>query len=101
MGIASWIAAGLVAFLAGRAIPLARRAAWKLELAVAVLIAGLLGLVATFFDFGGWAELDWRAATLVLLGAFASVGLTRTILFWKNTRPVTVPERNRTIEGHP
>jgi uncharacterized membrane protein YeaQ/YmgE (transglycosylase-associated protein family) len=81
VGIALWSICGLAAFLIARFIPLARkRRAWLAELAVALLAALLLGALATALDFGGWAELDWRAGLFAFLGAAAAVGVCRLLL---------------------
>ena len=78
MGIALWSAAGLAAFALARALPPAHaRRAWVAELVAALATALLLGLAATALDFGGWRELEWRAALFTFFGAMAAVGLVR------------------------
>ena len=42
-------------------------------------IRTVLGVAATALDFGGWNELDWRAAVFSALGSLALVGLMRMI----------------------
>lgn len=79
MGVAMWAGAGVIAFLVARSVPAARPAGRLLELTVAIVIALLLGLLATALDFGGWRELDWRAAAFCFCGAFASVALLRLL----------------------
>ncbi len=41
------------------------------------MTALILGVVATFFDFGGWNQLDWRAGLFTGLGALAAIGIRR------------------------
>jgi uncharacterized membrane protein YeaQ/YmgE (transglycosylase-associated protein family) len=81
MGLASWLAAGVVAWIAARIIPAARGRRWLGELAVAVAVALLLGMSATALDFGGWKEPDWRAGLFAFLGAFAGAGVFRLVTF--------------------
>jgi hypothetical protein len=45
----------------------------------AVLIAIAFGLLATYLDFGGWQELDWRAGLFAFFGGLAAVGFTRAL----------------------
>jgi hypothetical protein len=66
-----------LAFVLARIVPAGRRRARIAELAAALTIAFLLGTVATALDFGGWNELDWRAALFAFLGAFAAAGIAR------------------------
>ena len=77
MGIVLWAAAGIVAFLVARIVPVGRGRAWIAELLVALGASLLLGALATALDFGGWRELDWRAGVFALLGALAAVGFVR------------------------
>ena len=77
MGLASWLAAAACAFLLARIVPFNRSPRWTAELIAALLIALLLGGVATALDFGGWNELSWRAALLAFFGALAVVGFGR------------------------
>jgi hypothetical protein len=79
MGIALWIASGLLAFGLTRLLPFGRNRRRVPELAAAVLAALVFGLVATALDFGGWNELEWRAALFAFLGAFAATGVVRGI----------------------
>lgn len=79
MGIVFWVVAGTVAFLLARIVPLARRRAWLAELIASVATALLCGLLATYLDFGGWQEPDWRAGVFALLGALAAVGVVRLL----------------------
>lgn len=37
-----------------------------------------MGLLATYLDFGGWKEPDWRAGLFCFLGAFAAIGFYRS-----------------------
>jgi uncharacterized membrane protein YeaQ/YmgE (transglycosylase-associated protein family) len=77
MGIATWMAAGLIAWALARLIPLGKTGAALAELAAALGAALLCGAAATALDFGGWQELDWRAAAFAFLGASAAVPLVR------------------------
>ena len=72
-----WIATGIAAFLAGRIVPLHRTPKWIPELAVSVIVALLMGTLATALDFGGWNEPDWRCGLLSLLGAYGAIGAMR------------------------
>lgn len=84
-GLALWLASGFVAWLSARIIPpgRARRPSkqWLGELAVSLVAAFALGVAATFLDFGGWREPDWRAGLFAFLGAFAAAGLFRLLTF--------------------
>lgn len=77
MGIALWTAGGVLALVAARLIPHARPDGFVVEALVAIIGAISLGLVATWLDFGGWREMDWRAAVFAACGAMALVGLVR------------------------
>ncbi len=79
MGIALWVGCGALAFVVARAIPAGRNHTWAGELAAALAVALLFGFLATALDFGGWKELDWRAALFAFLGAFAATGAVRAI----------------------
>ena len=79
VGIALWLVSGFVAFLFARIIPLARPPRWLAELALALFTAFSLGALATALDFGGWAELDWRAAAFTGFGSFAAIGILRAV----------------------
>jgi hypothetical protein len=79
VGIALWVACGTLAFLLARIIPAGRSKAWVADLAAALVIAIVLGVVATALDFGGWKELDWRAGLFTFLGAFSASGLVRGV----------------------
>ena len=77
MGVLLWIAAGLVAFLVARIVPLLRPASKRGELALALAAGGGAGVAATALDFGGWGVLDWRAGLFAFLCAVAIVGAAR------------------------
>jgi 4-hydroxybenzoate polyprenyltransferase len=79
MGIALWLGCALVVFFVARVVPYARPVRWIGELLVALAAAMALGFVATALDFGGWKELDWRAALFVFLGAAAMPGALRLL----------------------
>jgi hypothetical protein len=77
LGIALWLGSGVAAWILARIIPLRRgRRRWG-ELAAALVIALLLGVLATALDFGGWNEPDWRAGVFVFFGTLAGVGVVR------------------------
>jgi hypothetical protein len=77
MGFALWTVCALLLFAAARFVPFDRAARWIGELIVALVSAMIFGLLATYFDFGGWNELDWRAGLFVFFGAAAMVGIVR------------------------
>jgi len=79
MGAALWAAAGVVAFLTARIIPLGRPVRFAPELVVTLVTASILGALATALDFGGWNEPDWRAVTFVFLGSSAALGAMRAL----------------------
>lgn len=79
MGLLTWLAGSLAAFLAGRLIPLGRNTKWRGE-ALAAALGGILGgVAATALDFGGWKEPDLLAATFAALLGFAAVAIQRMI----------------------
>ena len=78
MGIALWLICGVVSFVIARLIPFARRKPWA-ELAVTLIVALLLGVLATTLDFGGWNEPDWRAGLFAFFGSFAAAGIVRAL----------------------
>lgn len=77
MGIALWAASGALAFLFARIVPIGHRGRWPGELIAAILTALAFGLGATYLDFGGWKELDWRAAVFAFFGAMTALGVMR------------------------
>jgi hypothetical protein len=79
VGIALWLTSALLSFALARLIPAGRRRPWFGELVTALLAGMLLGVLATALDFGGWAELDWRAALFVFLGSLAAVAVFRHV----------------------
>ena len=79
MGVGLWLGSGVAAWILARIIPLRRgRGGWA-ELAAAVIVALLLGTLATALDFGGWNELDWRAGAFAFFGALAAVAVVRAV----------------------
>ena len=80
MAAALWVAAGVLAFLVARIVPLQRPPHVLPELIVAGVASAILGIVATALDFGGWSEPDWRALAFAFLGSFAVIGAMRA---WK------------------
>lgn len=79
MGVALWVACGIVAVALARIIPIRRRSLFA-EAVVAAATATLAGLVATALDFGGRSELDWRAGVFAFLVAAAAVGALRIVI---------------------
>jgi hypothetical protein len=77
MGIALWMICAAAVFFAIRYIRFGRPSGWIGELFTAVTGALLLGAIATALDFGGWNELEWRAALFVFLGTAAVAGAIR------------------------
>jgi predicted MFS family arabinose efflux permease len=93
MGIALWTACSLLVFAAARFVPPGRTAQWIGELAAALVSAMIFGLLATYFDFGGWNELDWRAGLFVFFGAAAVIAISRIVrlMRWANPAPTPHP----------
>jgi hypothetical protein len=77
MGIALWMLCAAAVFFTIRNIRFGRPAGWIAELFGVIIAAVLLGGVATALDFGGWNEIDWRAALFVAFGSFAIAGAIR------------------------
>ena len=77
MGIVLWMVCAAAVFFTIRNIRAGRPAGWIVELFAIAIGALLLGGVATALDFGGWNDLDWRAALFVLFGCFAISGVLR------------------------
>ncbi len=79
MGVALWVLCGVAAFAASRAIRSGRPGGSAFELMMALIAALAAGLTATWLDFGGWNEVDWRAGAFALAGSLAAVGAGRTL----------------------
>jgi hypothetical protein len=79
MGIALWLLCGAAVLAASRAVAPARPDRIAGELFIVLAVSFLAGLLATALDFGGWGELDWRAAAFVILCNFAAIGICRAI----------------------
>ena len=79
MGLLLWLVAGAAAFAFARIVPYRRPAGRWGELAAGLVAAIAFGLAATYLDFGGWQEPDWRAGLFALFGAFAAIGVKRLI----------------------
>jgi hypothetical protein len=79
MGIALWTACALLLFAAARFVSAGRSGRWIGELIAALVSAMIFGLLATFLDFGGWNELDWRAGLFVFSGAAAAIAIVRVV----------------------
>jgi len=91
VGIATQAVAGVVAFVIARIIPSGRSRRWAVELIVSLAGALAAGVVATALDFGGWDEVDWRAAVLGFVTALLLAGVTRITLRWRKSSD-TSPE---------
>ena len=74
-----WLLCGAAVFAASRAIAAGRPARVVTELLLVIITSAVAGLAATALDFGGWGELDWRAAAFVILCDFAAIGVSRTV----------------------
>lgn len=85
MGLALWLASGIVAWLTARIIPPGRGRGWIGELAAAIVAALICGLIATALDFGGWKEIDWRAGLFAFFGGFAAAGVFRLVTFFRRS----------------
>ena len=77
MGVALWIASGLVAFATARIIPFGRNRRLLLEMLTSIALAFLAGAGATALDFGGWGTLDWRAGIFCFCVSLAGLALMR------------------------
>ena len=60
-------------------IPYGKPLGRAVETIAALTAAVAAGLAATALDFGGWKELDWRAALFAGLSALAVLGIVRAI----------------------
>ena len=80
MGLVLWMVCGVAAFLVARIVPPGRPSGWIVEAVVGIVAALALGVLATFLDFGGWREPDWRAGLFIVFGSFAAIGLSRLLL---------------------
>jgi predicted MFS family arabinose efflux permease len=92
MGIALWTACALLIFAAARFVPAGRSARWIGELAATLVSAMIFGPLATYLDFGGWNELDWRAGLFVFFGAAATVAIIRAVRLMRSTKPTPHPQ---------
>lgn len=77
MGLVIWAAAGIAAFGGARTLKSGGAMAWPVELIAAIVSSVAFGLLATAFDFGGWKELEWRAAAFALAGASLTLAIVR------------------------
>lgn len=79
MGVALWLLCGVAVFALSRAIAPGRPAGFFMELLLALAAAFCAGLGASALDFGGWAEVDWRAGAFVVFCCLAAIGVARSI----------------------
>ena len=79
MGIALWVACGIVAWVVARIVPFLRRTQWLSELLLSIVAAAAAGVGATALDFGGWSEADWRAGVFAFVCAFALIAWVRVM----------------------
>ena len=74
-----WLLSGIAATAVSRAISAARVPQFGAELLVALSVSFLAGLAATALDFGGWAELDWRAGVFVFCCSLTAIAAHRVV----------------------
>ena len=79
MGIVLWTGCAALVFGTARFVSHGRAPGWIGELLGALASAGLFGLLATWLDFGGWNEPDWRAGLFVFFGSATFVGVMRML----------------------
>jgi uncharacterized membrane protein YeaQ/YmgE (transglycosylase-associated protein family) len=91
MGIALWTDCALLLFAAARFVPAGRAVRWIGELITALVSAMIFGLLATFLDFGGWNELDWRAGVFVFFGAATVTAIMRVVRLIRSATPAPTP----------
>lgn len=77
VGIALWVLSSVAAFFLARMLPWRKRRRWIGELGAAIVIGLVFGAVATALDFGGWNELEWRAALFVFFGSLIAIAVAR------------------------
>ena len=77
MGLNLWMVAGGAAWALARFIPPGRSGG--AEAVTAFVAANLAGIAATALDFGGWNELDWRAALFVFFCVAAALAIVRVV----------------------
>jgi hypothetical protein len=77
VGIATWLAAAALALAIGRTVLSRSPRSLRIEIPLVSLAACCYGLVATALGFGGWNEIDWRAALFAFLGALTILPLAR------------------------
>lgn len=66
-------------FAVSRVIAPGRPSGFVMELVLVLVAAFCSGLAASALDFGGWAELDWRAGVFVVLCCLAMIGIARSV----------------------
>ncbi len=76
MGLLTWFLASLAVALLTRWIPQGRRSLIS-EAACGVAAGLLAGALATWFDFGGWRELDWRSIAFVMGITMLAIAVVR------------------------
>ena len=79
MGIGIWIVSAAASAAVAQIIPAGRDGRWVLETVLAIMAGFVAGVAATALDFGGWNEIDGRAALLTGLTGFLAVGVSRLI----------------------
>jgi uncharacterized membrane protein YeaQ/YmgE (transglycosylase-associated protein family) len=79
VGIALWLACGVVAVVVARIVPALRHVQLFADAAAGIVAALVAGVLATALDFGGWNEPDWRAGLFALMTALASLGGLRVL----------------------
>lgn len=77
MGFLIWLASGVAAFVIARLLPARSSVVAETATALGAGVAG--GVLATALDFGGWNQIDPRAALLAFLAAAAALGVLRNL----------------------
>jgi uncharacterized membrane protein YeaQ/YmgE (transglycosylase-associated protein family) len=74
-----WLVVAALVTLLARGVPHLRRRLLA-EAVAAVAAAVICGAIATWLDFGGWSEADWRALLFVLFGSSFAIAAGRVTL---------------------
>jgi hypothetical protein len=77
VGSVLWMASGGAAFVVANFVPYGREHRRWIELFTALITSLLFGAIATALNFGGWRELDPRAAAFVFFSSLTVIALIR------------------------